>query len=55
MEKNKTDILKKCDKLDKTKEAMITSKIRYVGKETLDTFLQNIISMKSKDKSIIKG
>lgn len=45
------DILKKCDKLDKTKEAMITSKIRYVGKETLDTFLQNIISMKSKDKS----
>jgi hypothetical protein len=45
------DILKKCDKLDKTKEAMITCKIRYVGKETLDTFLHKIISMKSKDKS----
>ena len=45
------DILNKCDKLDKTNDAMSISKVRYVGKETLDIFFQNIISMNSKDNS----
>ena len=45
------DILKECDKLDKTTETMIISKVRYVGKDTLDTFLHNIITSTSRDKT----
>ncbi len=44
-------VLKKCEIQDKTKQGMITSKVRYVGKDTLDTFLHNIITSTSRDKT----